>query len=185
MTWSRRSREKADETHPDVRKVAERVDQRWSSTVLDGGRTIEEQRENVRTRVSKTLESRHLATYSKEPDKGVDAIDVAPDPLRWPNLKKKLVQFNELLEAMARDGLTAEDRSAIADQVRQGLQEYGKELGRWYAFAGYFHGVADELFARGEISRPLRHGYDWDGDHQLDDQGFDDLPHHEARGRPL
>lgn len=180
MTWGTRSRAEADTAHPDVRLVAERVDGRWSSTVLQGKRTSEEQAANVAKKVSSTLRSKHLPEFSKEPARGVDALDIAPDPLRWPNMKAQLEKIDELLAAIARDGMDADDREALRDQVRAGFKAYAKDLGRWYAFAGYFHGVADEMFERGEISRKLRHGYDWDGDHRLDDQTFDDLPHHEA-----
>ena len=179
MVWGARSRGQADTTHSDIQKVAERVDGRWSSTVLQGRRDLEEQRANVEKGVSKTLESKHLLEYSSEPEKGVDAIDVAPDPLRWPGLKKTMVEIDRLLEALGRDGLDRDDRRELSTQIQAAMSSHGKELGRWYAFAGYFHGVADEMYARGEISAPMRHGYDWNGNHQLDDQTFDDLPHHE------
>lgn len=184
MVWGAKSRGHADTTHPDIQKVSERVDSRWSCTVLQGRRSVAEQRQNVDAGVSKTLESKHLLEYSAEPDRGVDGIDIAPDPLHWPQLKRTTLEIDELLEALARDGLDADDRRELATKVRQALTAYGKELGRWYAFAGYYHGVADELYARGEISAPLRHGYDWDGDHQLTDQTFDDLPHHERKAAP-
>ena len=136
---------------------------------------------NVAKGVSKTLESRHLPEFSADPEDGVDAVDLAPDPVRWPQLKPKLQSIDELLEALARDGLDKADRQELASKVKKAFEIYGKELGRWYAFAGFCHGIAEELYARGEISAPIGHGYDWDGDHVLTDQTLDDLPHHERR----
>lgn len=56
--------------------------------------------------------------------------------------------------------------------------------GRFYVLAGHmmmaFHGLQKE----GEIEETLglRWGGDWDGDGELDDQQFDDLPHFELIG---
>lgn len=48
---------------------------------------------------------------------------------------------------------------------------YVKDLGRWYMWIGVVRAVADEM----EI--PIRCGADWDGDWEINDQNFDDLPH--------
>lgn len=181
MTWGARSKRRVATANADLRKWAAWVDSHWSSTVLDGRRGMAQQRENVAAKVSQTLESLHLDEYSKDPVDGVDALDVAPDPLRWPQLKKRTDEIDKLLEALARDGLTADDRKEIANQVRESHAAYAKELGRWYAFCGYGHAVGDWMLETGQISRPLRHGYDWDGDHILTDQKFDDLPHTESK----
>ena len=60
------------------------------------------------------------------------AVDVAPYPINWENLK------------------------------------------RFYHFAGYVKGVADQL----DIT--IRYGGDWDMDNDLDDQDFMDLVHFEV-----
>ncbi|HSH41651.1 MAG TPA: hypothetical protein VK973_05940 [Arenicellales bacterium] len=44
---------------------------------------------------------------------------------------------------------------------------------RFYAFAGYVIGIAEEM------DIPIRWGGDWDGDRDLDDQSFNDLVHFE------
>lgn len=49
----------------------------------------------------------------------------------------------------------------------------GKNLARWYHFAGYVCGVADSL------GIPIIFGGDWDGDRDFHDQTFDDLVHYE------
>jgi len=53
---------------------------------------------------------------------------------------------------------------------------------RFYHFGGYVLGVASELFKRGEITHRLRWGGDWDGDTDVSDQQFNDLPHFELIG---
>ena len=46
---------------------------------------------------------------------------------------------------------------------------------RFYHFVGYVKGIADHL------GIPIRCGADWDGDHDLKDQTFFDLPHFELK----
>lgn len=180
MTWGARSRREAATVHPDTRKVAERVDGYWSCTVLQGARTLDQQAENVDAGVSSTLKSHHLPEYSEDPDNGVDAIDVGPDPLRWPKLQEQLQRIEALAAALAKDGLTLDDRQDLRAKIEQAVEGYGRDVGRWYAFAGFFHGVSEEMYRNGEIRRRLVHGYDWDGDHDLEDQRLHDLPHHHA-----
>lgn len=48
---------------------------------------------------------------------------------------------------------------------------------RFYLMAGHIQQAAWRLLRRGEINHKIRWGGDWDGDRQLDDQAFDDLPH--------
>ena len=52
-------------------------------------------------------------------------------------------------------------------------ETYIKDLTRLYYFAGYVRGTADQM------GIPIRQGADWDGDFELGDQNFDDLPHTE------
>jgi len=54
-------------------------------------------------------------------------------------------------------------------------QETPKGRATYYAFAGYVMGVAREM------GIPIRPGFDWDGDHDLMDQTFDDLVHFELK----
>ena len=48
-----------------------------------------------------------------------------------------------------------------------------KERAKFYHFAGYVKGLADQLGIK------IRYGGDWDGDNDFDDQSFDDLVHFE------
>jgi len=50
---------------------------------------------------------------------------------------------------------------------------------RFYLMAGHVQMAAYRLLRRGEVAHQLRWGGDWDSDHDLDDQAFDDLPHFE------
>lgn len=50
---------------------------------------------------------------------------------------------------------------------------------RFYLFAGYVKGVADQLYQIGAMTHKLRVGADWDGDFEIKDQNFHDLPHFE------
>ena len=52
-------------------------------------------------------------------------------------------------------------------------EEYTKDLCRWYMFAGFVLATACSMGIN------LRLGSDWDGDKNLNDQTFDDVPHFE------
>jgi len=54
-----------------------------------------------------------------------------------------------------------------------GSETYFKDLAQFYHFAGYVMAVADMM------GIPIRWGGDWDRDHNLSDQTFDDLVHFE------
>lgn len=77
------------------------------------------------------------------------AVDVAPYPLRWPK-RPDLGSMN------------------AADWLH-----WAKDLGRFYFFAGYVRGRAEALGIK------LRLGADWNGNGEVSDQSFDDLPHYE------
>ena len=50
---------------------------------------------------------------------------------------------------------------------------------RFYLLAGHVQMAAHRLQKEGVINHDIRWGGDWDGDRELDDQQFDDLPHFE------
>jgi len=54
-----------------------------------------------------------------------------------------------------------------------GSPDYVKDLAQFYHFAGYVLAMAESMHIR------LRWGGDWDRDHDLADQKFDDLVHFE------
>ncbi len=50
---------------------------------------------------------------------------------------------------------------------------------RFYYLAGIIKGIASRLLEEGKISHNIRFGGDWDGDNDLNNQTFFDLPHYE------
>lgn len=77
-TFSSESRNRLATCHPRLVTLFELVVQDFDCTILEGKRTRDQQAENVRRGVSKTMDSRHL----DEPV--ARAVDVAPYPLKWP-----------------------------------------------------------------------------------------------------
>jgi hypothetical protein len=146
------------------------VDERYPNTILQGSRTEEQQAKNVAKGVSKTLDSKHLPRCAEEPEKGVDAVDAAPDPLGYPKLKNVM---GIIERALGDQPLDDEVRRRLVDAIG----EYSKETARWYMFGGYVLGTADQLFKNGSISTRMTWGGDWNGDRRLSDQRFDDLAH--------
>lgn len=67
------------ECHPKLQRVFNEVIKHWDCTIIDGGRTMQEQIKNVQRGVSKTLNSKHLI---KE-DGFSHATDVGPYPINW------------------------------------------------------------------------------------------------------
>ena len=165
-----RSKTRLGTTHPDIQRVMTEVDERYPNTILDGERTEEQQAANVAKKVSKTLNSKHLPRCSAEPEKGVDAVDAAPDPLGYPKLNNVMSIIERALGAQPLD-------DEVRRQLVDAIGEYSKETARWYMFGGYVLGTADQLFKNGSISTRMTWGGDWNGDRQVDDQSFDDLAH--------
>lgn len=54
-----------------------------------------------------------------------------------------------------------------------------KIIARFYMMAGVMFAIAEYLYEHGEIEHKLRWGGDWNGNHDFEDQSFDDLPHFE------
>lgn len=73
--FSSSSMERLLSAHPDLQRLFLEVIKRYDCTVLEGIRTMERQRELVRTGKSKTLASKHLKGW---------AVDVVPcNPIDW------------------------------------------------------------------------------------------------------
>lgn len=106
------SRAHLAELHPQLQRVMQFVIQHWDCQILDGARTIEEQRKNVAKGVSKTMASKHLPG----PDGKARAVDVMPYPFDWNKIER---------------GLQAVKRA-----------EGGMEVLEVYMFVGYVQGVA-------------------------------------------
>lgn len=110
------SRKNLAELDPRLQRLFNFVIQHWDCQVIDGARTIEEQRKNVAKGVSQTMDSRHLP----DPITGkAMAGDVMPFPYDWDKIQK---------------GLDAIKRA-----------DGGMQIAEVYAFCGYVQGVADAL----------------------------------------
>lgn len=57
-----------------------------------------------------------------------------------------------------------------------------QDVNRFYHFGGYVRGIAQQLFDQGIMKHRLICGHDWNGDTDLNDQTFIDLPHYELIG---
>lgn len=77
--YSKSSLEKLHTCHPDIQKVLKRAIKRYDITIIEGVRSLEKQKENVRTGVSQTMDSKHL-----EQEDGYSwACDCALCPINW------------------------------------------------------------------------------------------------------
>lgn len=67
--------------HPDLQKIVKRAIELTSKdfSVLEGARTVEKQRENIKKGVSQTMKSNHLV----QSDGYAHAVDLVPYPLTW------------------------------------------------------------------------------------------------------
>lgn len=109
-----------------LQRLFQEVVKTYDCTILCGHRGKEDQEEAYRAGKSKVLwpHSKHNRMPSL-------AVDVAPFPVDWQDLR------------------------------------------RFYMFAGYVKRTAEQM------GIPIRMGADWDGDFEIKDQSFHDLPHFE------
>jgi peptidoglycan LD-endopeptidase CwlK len=111
------------ECHPDLQRLFNEVIKHWDCTIIDGARTLAEQRMNVAKGVSKTMASKHL------PQKGgkSHAADVMPYPVDWPAIERGLNAVKradggmEVLEAYMFQGFVAGVASQMGIKIRQGV----------------------------------------------------------------
>jgi len=157
--YGRRSLERLATAHELLQHLMKRVGVHFPNTILEGGRTGGQQAKNVAKGVSKTMNSKHVRSPA-------EAVDAAPDPLGWPQAGKLKARIERVTGQ-----LTDEQKVEVLTLVG----EYTKDVARWYYFGGFVLGTAQEL------GIDIRWGGDWDGDRDLDDQSFDDLPHFEVR----
>lgn len=52
-------------------------------------------------------------------------------------------------------------------------------LARFYWFAGYVMGTAEQLYSEGKITHKIRYGGDWNSNKNISDENFKDLVHFE------
>jgi len=150
-TYSPQSEGKMSTCHEDIQKVFRAVLTVFDHTIECGERGRADQDKAVAEKRSKTPWPRSKHNVVPPKTKS-DAVDAMPYPYSWADLEGK-------------NG-TAQKLMAMC---------------RCYMFIGYVLGVSDEMYKRKEITAPLRSGSDWDGDKNISEETFVDLPHFERR----
>ena len=95
---SKRSKTNTLECHPDLQYIIHQALKvsfdkgLYDFGIIDGGRTLEEQKENVRTGASKTMKSRHLLAYSTNP--GIHGNTPDFDTTQWSHAFDFMVYTN-------------------------------------------------------------------------------------------
>ena len=151
--FSKRSAERLASCAVALGHIFDVVIERYDCTIIEGHRAPGRQLELYEAGRSKVRRGKHNETPS-------EAVDAAP----W--LPGRKIPWPRTPSFLAR--LSAAERAE--------LNAYVKDTGQFYHFAGYVEGAADSL------TIPIRWGGDWDRDHCLGDQSFDDLVHFELHG---
>jgi peptidoglycan L-alanyl-D-glutamate endopeptidase CwlK len=94
--YSKKSLDKLNTCHPDIQKVLKEAIKHYDITILEGVRTKERQEELVRTGMSKTMNSKHLA----QDDGFSHAVDCALYPVDW-NDRERFVFLQGYLKGLA------------------------------------------------------------------------------------
>lgn len=95
-----RSIDRLNTVHPDLQKVIYKAFESmpFDVTVLEGVRSVEQQKANVAKGVSQTMNSKHL----KQADGYSHAVDIAPYPVDWNN-KSRFNQQAEIVMNAAKE----------------------------------------------------------------------------------
>lgn len=94
--YSAKSKAKLDSCHPDLQKILNKAIKYYDITILEGIRTVERQKELVRTGMSKTMKSKHL----DQGDGYSHAVDCALWPIDW-NDRERFVFLQGYLKGLA------------------------------------------------------------------------------------
>lgn len=148
--YSETSLKRLDSCHPLLQKLFTEVVLTYDCSILCGFRN-----ETDQNRVFEEGRSRIKWPDSRHNSSPSIALDVVPYPIVWPETAKMLSRL--------KDGQTTKAQALYST----------KDLARMYYFGGYVLGLAHGM------GIPLRWGGDWDGDRDIHDQTFDDLPHFE------
>lgn len=95
-SYSKASSDKLKTCHPDLQKILNFAIQHMDITIIEGLRTVEAQKENVRTGKSQTMNSKHL----KQSDGYSHAVDAALYPIDWKE-RDRFVYLQAYLKGIA------------------------------------------------------------------------------------
>ncbi len=88
--FSKKSSERLNNrlVHPLIKKLMNEAikNSPLDFTIVETVRTLEQQKINISKGVSKTIKSRHISGFNKS--KLCEAIDIAPYPIDWKNIKR-------------------------------------------------------------------------------------------------
>ena len=99
--FSKRSRDNLDTCDERLQRVCERVIEQFDFTVLEGYRTLERQRELLRQ--GKTKLSPGKSAHNRNPS---TAVDVAPYPIDWSDIRRFDILAGFMFQAAAEEGVT-------------------------------------------------------------------------------
>lgn len=121
--FGRESEANLQQVHPDLVRLMREVIKHWDCKIVDGVRTLAEQKRNVAQGVSQTMNSKHLP----QEDNLSHAVDVMPWPIDWAAIEKGLAAVKhadgglQVLEAYAFQGFVAGMAAAMGISIRQGI----------------------------------------------------------------
>ena len=92
-SYSKSSQARLNTCHPDIQKVFNEVIKHVDCSILQGVRTLEEQKELFDSGKSQTMNSKHL----KQDDGYSHAIDVSPYPIDWSNRERFILFAGKVL----------------------------------------------------------------------------------------
>ncbi len=99
--FSKRSRDNLDTCDERLQRVCERVIEQFDFTVLEGYRTLERQRELLRQ--GKTKLPPGKSAHNRNPS---TAVDVAPYPIDWSDIRRFDILAGFMFQAAAEEGVT-------------------------------------------------------------------------------
>lgn len=151
-SFGKKSQELLDTCHGELRLLFSEVVKIVDCQVTCGRRGKVEQDSAFQEGRSKTPWPQ--SKHNAEAPNLSNAADVTPFPVEWPD--------EEFLKS-------------LTPEIRAKVIEYGRVMRSWGVFAGV------TLCKAHDLKIPIRWGGDWDGDFDLKDQNFNDLPHFERK----
>jgi peptidoglycan L-alanyl-D-glutamate endopeptidase CwlK len=84
--------------HPSLQSVLDEAIKEMDFTILQGARSVEEQRRNVNNGTSQTMNSKHLTRPSQ-------AVDIAPWPIDWDDISRFRALAGLILDVAGTQGV--------------------------------------------------------------------------------